>query len=191
MNPSIRLHSLVLLSSAAFLLGTSDAQGRRAYGVSSGRGSAVATPRGVAWSGENSSGAVTRRGGAVATDNGVAAANRRGVAVAGEDGAAVASRRGVAVAGENGAAVARRRGVAVAGDNGAAVAGARGVAVAGNNGVAVAGGVYPRPLPTGYVRFVPNGSRAVVYGGYSCFFVGGVYYRPVFYGGETVYVIVK
>jgi hypothetical protein len=156
---SVQFPSLLLFAVAIMLVGAKDAHGRRAYGVSGNRGTAVATPRGVAWSGENSSGAVTRRGGAVTTDNG--------------------------------AAVAGQRGVAVAGENGSVVAGRRGVAVAGNSGAAVAGAVYPRPLPAGYVRYVPNGSRAVVYGGYSCFFVGGVYYRPVFYGGETVYVVVK
>jgi hypothetical protein len=28
------------------------------------------------------------------------------------------------------------------------------------------------------------------YGGYNCFFVGGIYYRPVIYEGATVYVVV-
>ena len=48
-----------------------------------------------------------------------------------------------------------------------------------------------RPLPRGYIRVVPTGYRMVIYGGYNCYFVGGVYYRTVFYEGETVYVIVN
>ena len=37
---------------------------------------------------------------------------------------------------------------------------------------------------------VPAGYTTVYYGGYNCFFVGGVYYRPEFYQGNTVYVVV-
>ncbi len=130
---------LPLLTAAVLTVGTSDAQAqRRAYGVSGDRGTAVRTPRGVAWSGENSSGAVTRRGAAVATDNGVAAVGRRGAVVAGDNGVAVAR----------------------------------------------------RPLPRGYIHTVPVGYRRVMYGGYNCYFVGGVYYRAVMYEGATVYVIV-
>ncbi len=91
----------------------------------------------------------------------------RGAAVVGEDRAVVATRRGVAVSGPNGTAVARRS-------------------------YAAPLPVYgPRPLPAGYIRVVPPGYRTVFYGGYNCLFVGGVYYRAVFYGGETVYVVVR
>jgi len=38
---------------------------------------------------------------------------------------------------------------------------------------------------------VPAGYSTVFYGGYNCFFVGGVYYRPEFYQGSTVYVVVS
>lgn len=95
-------------------------------------------------------------------------------------------------------------------------ASARGVAVArgprGNTAVAVRGGGYRggavavrgygyggvhvaavgvRPiLPRGYVAVVPAGYRMAWYGGYNCYYVGGVYYRPEFYQGSTVYVIV-
>ena len=44
-----RTYLLFLLTAAALALGNNDAQaGRRAYGVSGDRGTAVATPRGVA-----------------------------------------------------------------------------------------------------------------------------------------------
>jgi len=42
----------------------------------------------------------------------------------------------------------------------------------------------------GYVRTVPVGAQPVVYGGYNCYYAGGVYYRPVYYGGTVVYVVV-
>lgn len=79
------------------------------------------------------------------------------------------------------------RGAAVVGEDRAAVATRRGVAVSGPNGTAVAA----RPLPRGYIHTVPVGYRRVVYGGYNCYFVGGVYYRAVMYEGATVYVIVN
>ena len=49
-------------------------------------------------------------------------------------------------------------------------------------------GVDSRALPRGYVRYAPNGSTIVVPTKYIGFHVGGVYYRPVFDGGESVYV---
>lgn len=153
MTTQTSFHSLLLLATAALLLGTTEANaGRRAYGVSGDRGSAVATRRGVAWSGEHSSGAVTRRGAAVATDDGFAAAGRRGAVVAGNDGFAAAGRRGAVVAGDNGVAVARRPVAPVV-----------------------------RPLPRGYIATVPVGYRRIVYRGYNCYFVGGIYYRAVMY----------
>ena len=95
------------------------------------------------------------------------------------------------VSGPNGAAVRGTRGAVAVGDDRAAVATRRGVAVSGPNGTAVARRPVARPLPGGYIRTVPVGYRRVVYGGYNCYFVGGVYYRTVIYGGETVYVIVN
>lgn len=77
-----------------------------------------------------------------------------------------------------------------------AVAGRRGVAVAGDNGVAVARRPVAAPLPVvgplprGYIHTVPVGCRRIMYGGYNCYFVGGVYYRAVMYEGATVYVVV-
>ena len=66
------------------------------------------------------------------------------------------------------------------------------VVAGGNGNVAVARRTtVVRPLPRGYIRVVPTGYRMVIYGGYNCYFVGGVYYRTVFYEGETVYVIVN
>ena len=41
-----------------------------------------------------------------------------------------------------------------------------------------------------YIPVLPAGYRAAVYGGYNCFVAGGVYYRPIIYSGQTVYVIV-
>jgi len=90
-------------------------------------------------------------------------------------------------------------------------AGARGVAIArgprGNTAVAVRGGyrggVAYRGVgyggvrvgavavrPGGYIRAIPPGYRMSYYGGYNCYFVGGVYYRATFYQGSTVYVVV-
>lgn len=115
-------------------------------------------------------------------------AGRRVYGVSGNQGAAVAGPRGVAWSGENSSGAVTRRGAAVSTDNGVAVASRRGVAVAGNNGVAVA----TRPaLPRGYISTVPVGASTFVYGGYNCYFVGGLYYRPVFYQGTTVYVVVN
>ena len=41
-----------------------------------------------------------------------------------------------------------------------------------------------------YIAILPVGYRPIVYGGYNCFVVGGIYYRPIIYSGQTVYVIV-
>ena len=66
-------------------------------------------------------------------------------------------------------------------------AGARGVGVAPGAGVGAPGvGV----LPHGYYAGVPAGYTTVAYRGYSCRFVGGVYYRAMMYQGQTVWVIV-
>ena len=101
------------------------------------------------------------------------------------------SRSAAAVRGPNGnVAVAGRRTV-VAGGGGVVVKKTTVVAGGGGNGVVVkTPTVVVRPLPSGYVRVVPTGYTTVVYGGYNCFFVGGIYYRAVFYEGETVYVTV-
>ena len=78
----------------------------------------------------------------------------------------------------------------VAGGYGAA--GRTTVAVGSGGNVAVAHRTaVVRPLPRGYIRVVPVGYRMIAYGGYNCYYVGGVYYRTVFYEGETVYVIVN
>lgn len=77
--------------------------------------------------------------------------------------------------------------VAVAGPDRVAVAGPRGVAVAGPNGAAA----VRRPYPGGYIHTLPVGYRPVVYGGYNCYYAGGVYYRPEFYQGSTVYIVVN
>lgn len=111
--------------------------------------------------------------------------NRGGTAYVGPRGVAgetaggnqyAAGRRGAAVSTDSGAYAARRYPVAP-------------VAPAVRPVVPVAPVVAP--LPAGYIRTIPVGGTTVVYGGYNCVFVGGVYYRPVIYGGSTVYVIVR
>jgi len=72
----------------------------------------------------------------------------------------------------------------------------RGFAVAGRGwggaGVGRYGAVgFRRPLPAGYYGALPGAYRAAFYGGYHCYYAGGVYYRPVFYQGNTVYVVVR
>lgn len=94
----------------------------------------------------------------------------------------VAGPRGAAVVGPDRTVAVTRRGVAVAGPQGTAVA-RRPVAVAPRP-------VVVAPLPVGYIRVVPTGYRTVVYRGYPCRYVGGVYYRPVMYQGTTVYVTI-
>ncbi|HVE16411.1 MAG TPA: hypothetical protein VNB29_06725 [Chthoniobacterales bacterium] len=103
------------------------------------------------------------------------------------------------------------RGAAAQGANGrAAATGRYGSVYSGPNATAVSGhhyygsttsvGHYSSTSVThygsttvsgGYLRTVPVGARPVVYGGYHCYVAGGVYYRPVFYGGTTVYVVVN
>jgi hypothetical protein len=107
-------------------------------------------------------------------------AGPRGAAVVGNDRAVAVTRRGVAVAGPNGVAVARR-GVAVA---------PRAVVVTPSPIVVAPRPIVVAPLPVGYIRVVPAGYRTVVYRGYTCQYVGGVYYRPVMYQGTTVYVTI-
>ncbi len=110
--------------------------------------------------------------GTVYTDNrgGTAYVGPRGVAAQGADGrSAAATDRGVAASGPNGVAVSGRY------SSTANV----GVAVK-TTGVAV--------LPTGYITAVPVTSHTFVVNGYNCYFINGIYYRPVFYGGTMVYV---
>jgi hypothetical protein len=106
----------------------------------------------------------------------------------------VATPRGAAVAGPNGAAVASRSGAAAAAANRNAYAAGYGYGY----GYAPWTGVYVDPatvtaplppIPPGYVSTVPPGCTIVTYEGYSCYFVGGVHYRPVFYAGSTIYLI--
>jgi hypothetical protein len=66
--------------------------------------------------------------------------------------------------------------------------GAAGVGVRPGVGVGAPGvGVLPR----GYYSVVPAGYTVVRYAGYSCRYVGGVYYRPGTYQGQTVWIIVN
>ena len=45
-------------------------------------------------------------------------------------------------------------------------------------------------LPRGYYAAVPAGYRTVRYAGYSCRYVGGIYYRAATYQGQTVWIVV-
>ena len=91
----------------------------------------------------------------------------------------VSGYRGGAMVGPERAVVATRRGYVATGPN-ATVAGRRAIAPVG----------VGAPLAGAYIRTIPPGYSRVYYRGYQCFFVGGVYYRPVIYGGSTVYVVV-
>jgi len=42
----------------------------------------------------------------------------------------------------------------------------------------------------GYVRTIPANYQTVTYQGYTCYLANGTYYRPIFYQGGTVYVVV-
>ena len=72
-----------------------------------------------------------------------------------------------------------------------------GVAVAGRGygygAVAYRGGYYGgvARLPAGYYGAMRGAYRPVFYGGYNCYYAGGVYYRPAFYQGSTVYIVVR
>lgn len=155
-------YSFSLILGCTILLGASSLHAR-SFGVSSasyGRGTMYTTSRG-------GQAYVGPRGVAAETANDrYGAATDRGAVVGGPNGAAAAGRYGAAAVTQNGAAVSTRYGAA-----------------------AVARPGYG-PLPAGYIRTVPTGYTIVTYGGYSCLFAGGIYYRPVIYGGETVYVVV-
>ena len=66
-------------------------------------------------------------------------------------------------------------------------AGARGAGVAPGVGVGSPGAGV---LPKGYLATIPAGWKTFYYGGYYCAYVSGVYYRPVYYQGVIVYVVV-
>lgn len=105
-------------------------------------------------------------------------------------GSAYVGPRGVAAQGADGrSAAAGRYGAAYSGPDATAVSGRRGVAYSGPN----SSGYVARTTSVsgGYIRTVPAGARPVVYGGYNCYYVGGIYYRPVVYSGSTVYVVVN
>ena len=107
---------------------------------------------------------------------------------AGAGGAASGGARGAGVggAGAGPGHVGGAAGGAGVGFHGAG-AGARGVGVAPGVGVGSPGvGVLPR----GYYAATPAGYRLVNYGGYTCRYVNGVYYRAVMYQGQTVWVVV-
>lgn len=169
--------STVLIAGAALLLTASISEARD-YGVSSssaGRGTKYTSERG-------GTAYVGPRGVAVegAGGNKVAANRRGGAAYSGPNSAGAVNRYGGATAVSNSGDVYRRGGGVVA----------RPVAPLPAR---IAPPVAPvvAPLPAGYIRVVPAGYRTVAYRGYNCFYVGGIYYRPVMYQGTTVYVVVQ
>lgn len=103
-------------------------------------------------------------------------------------GSAYVGPNGVTALGANGrSAAVTDRGAAVVDPNGAAVSGRYGTAYyGGTGGAVVTTGVAP--LPAGYITAVPVGAPTFAVSGYNCYFINGIYYRPVFYGGTTVYV---
>lgn len=102
-------------------------------------------------------------------------------------GSAYVGPRGFAAQGADGRTVAAAdRGAAYAGPNGAAYA--RGYGTTYTGGAVVTGTTVAAPLPVGYITAVPVGAPTFVVSGYNCYFLNGIYYRPVFYGGTTVYV---
>jgi hypothetical protein len=92
-------------------------------------------------------------------------------------------------AGARGAGVTPRPGVTPGVGAGApgVGAGARGAGVAPGVGVGARG---VGSLPHGYVYKVPADWTKAYYGGYWCACVNGVYYRPIYYQGVIVYVVV-
>jgi hypothetical protein len=58
-------------------------------------------------------------------------------------------------------------------------------------GVVVAPVVTTPAIPPGYVATIPPGYQVVNYQGITCYYVGGVYYRPVFYAGSTIYLVMR
>jgi len=81
-------------------------------------------------------------------------------------------------------------GTAYKGQNGYAYNGANGNYGAGNyHGSSVSGNSYYGN--SYYHSTIPSGYVNVYHGGYQCHYVGGVYYRPVFYNGTRVYVVVQ
>ncbi len=86
-------------------------------------------------------------------------------------------------------------GTAYKGQNGYAYHGANGNYGAGNyHGSSVSGNSYYRGggyYGNSYYRStIPSGYVNVYHGGYQCHYVGGVYYRPVYYNGVRIYVVV-
>lgn len=132
---------------------------------------------------------------ATARDYGVSSrpAGRGTVYTDNRGGSAYVGPRGVAAQGANGGtAVATHRG-AVYSNSGGTVATVNrnyGTAYAGRTAVVTTGAVVA-PYPAGYITAVPPGAPTFVVSGYNCYFVRGVYYRPVFYSGTTIYVPVN
>lgn len=96
-----------------------------------------------------------------------------------------------------------RRPVVAGAAAGAAVANADNAMWVNPNGTTQSGQAAPDPgvspanvapdvdVPmNGYVRTIPSNYQTVTYQGYTCYLANGTYYRPIFYQGATVYVVV-
>jgi hypothetical protein len=191
-------HSSALLAGATLLLSASIADAR-SYGVSSssaGRGTKYTSSRGgSAYVGPHGAAAQGANGRtAAATKNGAAYAGPHGAAVGGRYGsAAVTNNKGAyATSGGAYAAVATRPVATTLPVSGVAAATRPVATTLPAGGAAVATPPVATTLPAGYISTVPAGyTTTVMHGGYSCSYVGGIYYRPVFYEGTTVYVVVN
>ncbi|MGH8046337.1 MAG: hypothetical protein ACREKL_03750 [Chthoniobacterales bacterium] len=107
-------------------------------------------------------------------------------------GSAYVGPRGYAAQGANGrSAAGGRYWGAYSGPNATAVSGRYGTAYSGHYSSGYVSHYGTAGYAGGYVRTVPMGAQPVVYGGYNCYYAGGVYYRPVYYGGTVVYVTVN
>lgn len=99
--------------------------------------------------------------------------------------------RGFAAQGADGrSAAAGRNFAAYSGPNATAVSGRYGAAYSGVNSSGYVARTGTVGYSGGYIRTVPVGAQPMVYGGYNCYYSAGVYYRPVYYGGTVVYVVV-
>ena len=119
-------------------------------------------------------------------------AEARGVARGPGGGVAVAGPRGAAAYGPRGGAVAATPRSYVYGGGSTVVAGPRRAYVEGPRGgeayVGPRGAAVRGPYGGGaIVRTMPVGARAVVIAGATYYVANGIYYRPVYQGGEVVY----
>jgi hypothetical protein len=161
---------LIVLACATLFLGARESYaGRGFYGVSSssvGRGTEYNTSRG---------------GSAYVGPNGAAARGAYG-------NSAAVTKNGTIATGQKNAYGGTTYHTS---NGGSAYVGANGAVARGSNGTVVAGRLYAPCYPYGYITAIPMGYSVAYYEGYNCYLVDGVYYRPEFYNGVTVYVVVN